>query len=490
MKKRIRHIFLLMIACILGINLFQGYWLYQSYQINYRDFVRNANEALFQAVKHQELVDVGRTIGPTQFKRQAGNSIAVFHSGDGPVIGPDSLDHLMWSVDSLRPGADRRVVRIAGAVDSTTRIFEARIVADTLAREISSLLVLNKFYERSFNLPHFDSLYGQALAGKAIQARYRLDTFRLDGPKEGETLFVDLAAPNPSGREVQTSAVPVNPLSRLFVRATFPNPQTVILRRMGGLLTASFLLFLLTTGCLVYMLRTILAQKKLSEIKNDFINNMTHELKTPIATVSAAVEAMQHFSALEDKNKVGDYLEISRLELNRLSDLVEKVLNIAVEEHPDLELHAEPTDVVALLQHLIRHQELRAEKPVQIHLEHQLDDPVVRVDRVHFTNVINNLIDNAVKYSYDQVDILVTCRRDDDRWLRVSVRDNGIGIPRDYQQSIFEQFFRVPQGDLHNVKGFGLGLAYVKKIVEKHGGNIRVQSEPRKGSEFIILLPG
>jgi two-component system, OmpR family, phosphate regulon sensor histidine kinase PhoR len=131
---------------------------------------------------------------------------------------------------------------------------------------------------------------------------------------------------------------------------------------------------------------------------------------------------------------------------------------------------------------------IRNGKPVEISLEHNLTEATAMLDRTHFTNAIHNLVDNAIKYSYDSVRIAIRCTGEDG-WLRISVSDNGIGIPKAYQHSIFEQFFRVPQGDLHNVKGFGLGLAYVKKIVEKHGGRISVKSEPKHGSEFTIAIP-
>lgn len=482
MKQRIRNIFILMVACILGINFFQGYWLYNSYQVIHRNLAKGANEALFQALKQQELADAVIPFTGGQFR----DSVRYRHL---EAFSPDSLAIFDWSADTSRiTGADPsfRILR-----SDSIRAFQVRVAADTLAREISSLLILNKFYERAFDLERFDSLYQQALQQKDIDAVYRLDTFHLDqlehsGP--GEVTSFGEEEPSQALGSITTTMVPVNLLSRLFIRATFPHPRSLILGRMAGLLAGSFLLFLLTTGALVYMLRTILAQKKLSEIKNDFINNMTHELKTPIATVSAAVEALRHFDALEDRRRVHDYLEISHHELERLSDLVEKVLNMAVEERSHLDLHPEAVDVVALIRHLAGQHQLRAVKPVTIDLSSRLSDPLIMVDKTHFTNAINNLLDNAIKYSYDSVNINIHCDRDGN-WLRVAIRDNGIGIPADYQQRIFEQFFRVPSGDLHNVKGFGLGLAYVRKIIEKHGGRISVVSEPYKGSEFVITLP-
>ncbi|WP_298714242.1 HAMP domain-containing sensor histidine kinase [Chitinophaga sp.] len=235
------------------------------------------------------------------------------------------------------------------------------------------------------------------------------------------------------------------------------------------------------------MLRTILRQKRLSEVRNDFINNMTHELKTPIATVSAAVEALERFNALADPQKTANYLRISRQELQRLGDLVEKVLHIAAEEKEDLVLQTETTDLNDIISEIISNHRLKSGKKTDFTYT-MLSDPLIKADPSHLTNAINNLVDNAIKYSGEHAEISILLARRPG-WVRISVIDNGIGIPYSYHNSIFEKFFRVPSGNLHNVKGFGLGLSYVKKIAEKHGGTIKVKSEPEKGSEFQLEIP-
>jgi signal transduction histidine kinase len=236
------------------------------------------------------------------------------------------------------------------------------------------------------------------------------------------------------------------------------------------------------------MLRTILKQKRLSEVKNDFINNMTHELKTPIATVSAAVEALQHFNALDDQQKTQKYLDISRHELQRLSDLVEKVLHIAAEEKEEIELFREETDLNEVIDSILTNHQLKTRVPVQFRYDNLLGEKTVYVDKGHLSNAVSNLVDNAIKYSGEHPVVHIRCSEENGK-LVIRVKDNGIGIPRVYQENIFDTFFRVPTGNLHNVKGFGLGLSYVKKIVALHGGSIIVHSEPEKGSEFIIQIP-
>ncbi len=213
---------------------------------------------------------------------------------------------------------------------------------------------------------------------------------------------------------------------------------------------------------------------------------MTHELKTPIATVTAAVEALQHFGALTDPKKTQTYLTISQNNLQRLSDMVEKVLNLAVDEKRELVLRPEPINLHDLVQELIASHQVKTPKPVTFQVDIPTDT-LVTVDSIHVGNALNNLIDNAINYSGDQVTVRLTFQCSGQGW-QLAVADDGIGIPKTYQSAIFDRFFRVPTGDLHPVKGFGLGLAYVRQVVERHGGRIQVASEPGEGSEFRLTF--
>lgn len=264
--------------------------------------------------------------------------------------------------------------------------------------------------------------------------------------------------------------------------------QMMILRSLGWMIIGSIIFTIIIISAFGLTIQAMLNQKKISEIKSDFINNMTHELKTPIATVSAAVEAMQNFNALNDTRKTQNYLSISKQELSRLSDLVEKVLQIAAEEKEEIELFKEPTALGELIETMLNNYEMVSSKEVKFTFDNQVGDRRVMVDRTHLANAVSNLVDNAIKYSGDAVDIRLNARLDKG-FLELRVIDNGIGIPRNYQENVFDKFFRVPTGNLHKVKGFGLGLSYVKKVVEMHGGTILLQSDIGKGSEFIIRIP-
>ncbi|WP_035567113.1 sensor histidine kinase [Hymenobacter sp. IS2118] len=488
MKRRIRSIFWLMVVCMVGINGFQGYWLYNTYQLTASQFARTAREALASVVQNHQLGIARQTIDQTPGARDKLFVLQnITENGQFDRIVVRRHDTARREVSQLRA----RVREVQA--DTTPKGVVIRITTNggrnpdsvqknvsTAARRLSKLLISN-WGSQPVNLPQLAANYHRELRLREVDAAVVLDTFSMARrPSVGR-------APARAGFSLQTPPVLLNPLRELYVRAAFQPPTFYILRQMGGLLAGSVLLLALTTGCFWLMLSTILKQKKLSDVKNDFINNMTHELKTPLATVSAAVEALQNFGALNDPAKTQAYLSISRTELQRLSDLVEKVLNIAIDERQPLELAPElvrPADLVAEL--VARHQ-LQAAKPVKFDVE-VAPTASVLFDPLHMGNVINNLIDNAIKYSREVVTITIRGRQEATGW-HLSVADNGPGIEPGYQEAIFDQFFRVPTGNLHNVKGFGLGLYYVRQVVERHGGHIVVHSDRGRGSEFSLWIP-
>ncbi|MCD6333550.1 MAG: HAMP domain-containing histidine kinase [Bacteroidales bacterium] len=269
--------------------------------------------------------------------------------------------------------------------------------------------------------------------------------------------------------------------------AFFPEKTTFVLKGMWMTLLASFLLVCLIAGSFVLMLRTLYKQKKLSEIKNDFINNMTHELKTPIATVSAAMEALVNFQALNDPERGFKYIDLSRKELSRLSGMVENVLAVSKFGEQRLLLNMEEFDLVKLIHEIA--QRFIMKDPDKITVEFDLPlEQIIHADRLHIHNVISNLIDNAVKYTTGHSVIRIGCE-EKNNYIVVTVKDNGIGIAKDQYKRIFEKFYRVPTGDLHAVKGFGLGLSYVKQVIEAHKGTVGVYSQPGSGSTFSIAIP-
>ena len=270
--------------------------------------------------------------------------------------------------------------------------------------------------------------------------------------------------------------------------AQFPEYQSFVFKKTLPQILFSLLLFGMTTLAFGLVYRSLRQQERLTALKNDFISNITHELKTPIATVSVAIEALQNFNALQKPELTKEYLDISKNELSRLSMLVDKVLKLSVFEQKEPELKKEIIDLASLVAQVLDSMRLQFEKlGVKIAFDTEgADHTYIEADKTHLTSVIYNLLDNAIKYDGKNVNIQFAT---DQNALKMSIEDDGCGIASEYQAKIFDKFFRVPKGDIHNVKGYGLGLSYVASIVKQHGGRIEVQSVLEKGSTFSVFLP-
>ncbi len=269
-------------------------------------------------------------------------------------------------------------------------------------------------------------------------------------------------------------------------RLTMEPLTLVILRKMAGVIAASLVLFLILAFSFWFLIHTMLKQKSLEEMKSDFTNNITHELKTPVAVAYAANDALLNFDAGNDPEKRREYLEISQGQLEKLEGMIEQILSMSMESRKTFELKRETIELEPLLQKLAGQHILSAGKPcdIKVNVDSSL---VLDADRFHLSNIVSNLIDNAIKYSGESVHIDITAKATDEG-VEIRVLDNGIGIAPDKQKHIFDKFYRVPTGNIHDVKGYGLGLYYAKTMVEKHGGTIEVSSTPGKGSEFILTL--
>jgi two-component system phosphate regulon sensor histidine kinase PhoR len=258
---------------------------------------------------------------------------------------------------------------------------------------------------------------------------------------------------------------------------------------MGLSLAGSGLLLLVMIGCFYFAVLTILRQKKLALVKNDFINNMTHEFKTPITSISLATQLLQEELKPGKNESMLRYLGIIKEENTRLGQQVERVLQTAQMEREEITLKRKSVDVAALIQHVA---EINGPLLDSVNgvLSLQLADlpPQISLDEVHISNVLNNLVDNAVKYSPTNPKVEIKAR-EQDQGVVIEVKDQGMGMPKEALSNIFDAFYRVPTGNVHNVKGFGLGLSYVKKIVDAHGGKVNVKSKLGEGSTFEIYLP-
>ena len=255
------------------------------------------------------------------------------------------------------------------------------------------------------------------------------------------------------------------------LRAYYEDPTIQALKKSSTGILLSLLLSLSVIFCLIYLLKIISTQKELAEIKNDLINNITHEFKTPIATISTAVEAIESFNVIDNKEKTKKYAAISAFQLKKLHVMVEKLLETATLDSESLMLQKEPTNIVDLIAKIAKKFELLAKKDIKFTTN--IDSKILKIDLFHFENAISNLVDNAIKYGGDSIEINLNSVLN---VTEISVADNGKGIDKSQQERIFDKFYRVPKGNTHDVKGFGIGLYYSQKIIGKHNGSINVSS--------------
>ena len=269
----------------------------------------------------------------------------------------------------------------------------------------------------------------------------------------------------------------------------FGTKQKIILKDIILWLIASIIFLIVVIMVFFYTVISIIRQKKISDIRNDFINNMTHEFKTPIANISLASEVLRRKETLSQPDRVDKYASIIYEENQRMRSQVERVLQAAVRDRDDLSLQLELCDIHQIIKEAVDNMCFpECDSDLQIRLDFKAGRSELVVDPMHFSNIIHNLLDNAKKYSTNSPLVTISTRVKNNKFI-VEITDNGIGISQEAQKQIFDKFFRVPTGNLHDVKGFGLGLNYVKKMVEEQGGKISVKSELGKGSTFKLQFP-
>ena len=278
--------------------------------------------------------------------------------------------------------------------------------------------------------------------------------------------------------------------SESYLRVYFPNQDRYIIRNIWMMYATSLLLILVVLGCFYVAVSTIVKQKQLADIKNDFINNMTHEFKTPISTISLATQMLGDELVTASPSMFKRYLGIIRDENKRLGSQVEKVLQTAQMERGEVRLNLGMVNVHQIIERVLENISPQIElRDGIIDIDLQAENSEIQADEVHLTNIIFNLLDNANKYSPGKPIIKITTENTE-KGLSIKVSDQGIGMTKESIKQIFEKFYRVPTGNVHDVKGFGLGLSYVKKMVEEHQGRINVVSKLGEGSEFEVVLPG
>ena len=315
------------------------------------------------------------------------------------------------------------------------------------------------------NFTRLDSIFTNQLSKKGIKTPHYLVLLEKDIKVEGSNKAEDIELSLFSN----SKSTFLRPDQNL--RAYYKDPTIEALKKSTTGILLSLLLSLSVIFCLIYLLKIISTQKELAEIKNDLINNITHEFKTPIATISTAIEAIESFNVADNKEKTKQYATISALQLKKLHQMVEKLLETATLDSESLLLQKEPTNIVDLIAKIAKKFELLTKK--EINFTTNIDSKILKIDRFHFENAISNLVDNSIKYGGDSIDVTLNSVLN---VTEISVADNGKGIDKSQQERIFDKFYRVPKGNTHDVKGFGIGLYYTQKIIEKHNGSINVSS--------------
>lgn len=362
-------------------------------------------------------------------------------------------------------------------ISSEQPIAPPRPPSHKVRRMTQDFLVKSRTLNDTISIPQIDSAYKIALANAGINAAFSIKRDSLFKPD------------SIAGLHFSTSKVPVGFLSKNAYQASFEAPTSFLMRKIAPQILLSLLLIAFTSISFLFLYRNLLAQRRLTLMKNDFISNITHELKTPIATVNVAIEALRNFDALQSPERTKEYLDISASELQRLSLLVDKVLKLSMFENKDIELQKSQFNLKELVEEVMHSMRLQFQKnKATVSLKTAGEPFIIHADRLHITSVIYNLLDNALKYGGDKPEIKVELAATPQEF-KLRVEDNGIGISPEYANKVFEKFFRVPSGDHHNIKGYGLGLSYAAHVVHQHGGTISVESQPGKGSAFTIKLP-
>ena len=464
----------LMALTILAIAAFQYYWLSKAYDREKKTLEMRTNILFRETVRSLQasklkLDKVGDSIGHTNIvihNEFAGSRLPEHRHVLHRQKMEGMMDILMQNASN--PGK-RNSVRISRGKGDTLHIYNNGLTSRQ-SRLMQFLFDVDSLQD-SLTVKELDIAYKKRLEEQGLNVPYNIRR-----------------VPTVENREPVFNEITLGFVNPITYRLQLGNISPFLVKRISvPILFSVFLVgFTILSFSLLYV--NLLRQRRLTNIKNEFISNITHELKTPIATVSVAIEALRSFNSSIDPERTKEYLDISANELQRLSLLVDKVLKLSMFEKKEVELRKEKLDMKDLVSEVTSSMRLQFEKHnAQVKVSTD-GDTCFEGDRLHLVSVLFNLIDNALKYSPDQPVIDIAIKGNHNK-INLSIKDSGIGIPAEYQGKIFEKFFRVPTGNVHNAKGYGLGLSYVADVVRRHHGTIKVDSMVGGGSKFFIQLP-
>ncbi|MBR3451303.1 MAG: HAMP domain-containing histidine kinase [Muribaculaceae bacterium] len=480
MNTRLKYIGALVIVALLGVAAYQAYWLEQLHFTIGEQMDNDIQEAMRAA----DLKEVFLRLKSIEDKGPHGTmDVRAGIDEDGSIttnavtttqvtVNGEKLEQKTGVVLRSSPRADSDSIADDNAF---MEMLEEQISVTELASMIQKGLHLGVDRFEGTRYEKYDTLLTAGLQQLGLSGKHQLLCIKTD------TVFKYVTPGYVPSKQARHYTYDWDNYG--CYELTIEPTTGLVLREMMGILIASALIILLLGIAFYFLIKTILRQRTLDEMKSDFTNNITHELKTPIAVAYAANDALLNFGEQADETKRRHYLTLCKQQLEGLSGMVEQILSMSMERRRQFKLNIEAVNLAELLQPVIEQQRLKADKPVEIMTCIEPEGLTIQADRTHLSNILNNLIDNAVKYSPGEAHIEITASS-----TSISVTDHGMGIAADKLPHIFDKFYRVPTGDLHDVKGYGLGLFYVKTMVEKHGWSIDASSTKGEGTTFIIKL--
>ena len=489
-------------SALIGLVVIQLYWIDNAITLKEEGFKRNVRSAIISVSDKLEKIDAAYQIkahkqGQQLFNQKLNNFNSAFQSENDSSV-TFKKNGITYQVREKQSENRQSYQQSVQSVSSSGKIgFQLSIQGQGNAGAKES--VLNEMLENLARIGHrpmkerlnknlIDSLLKNELLNRGIKAEFQYGVFDYDGNEVIIDSVVNINKIRQSGFYAQLFPNDVFEAPHVLT-ILFPHQKGYLIKTMWMMLSTSVLLLIIIVCTFTFTIQTIFKQKKLSEVKNDFISNMTHELKTPISTISLACEALSDKDISDKLTVRSNYVDMIRQENKRLGLLVESVLKSATWDKGDLKLRKEEFDLHQIINAVADNILIQVESKVgTIEKKLKAVNSIITADQVHITNLLNNLLDNANKYSPENPEISISTENYKEGVL-LAVSDKGQGIKRENLSKIFEKFYRVPTGNVHNVKGFGLGLNYVKAIVERHGGEISASSIYGKGTNFKIYIP-
>ena len=505
MKRSTIYILIIsMILTFVGLIVIQARYVMINAEMIENQFSESVQRSLFQTVilveENEALEYLGQTLEGSEYGGQKKNLLTFDESNLTLQTNIDSVtDKLKLTSEKFsRPQIRLSTGHGKATIEETSRYLQERFKQNfSRSKTILDQAVFrwlkesdNKEISERVNFVELNSILEKVLVNNGVN----LPFYYAIANKDGKIIYkcnkdIHQNHLNKNNNVYTQKLFPSEDSNKgVYLQVTFPTKQNYIINSMN-LLLPSVLLVLLIFCIFIVAIFIIFRQKQLNNMKNDFVNNMTHELKTPISSISLASQMLQDPSVGKTPQTLQHISNVIRDETKRLSFMVEKVLQISIFEKDKSILKLNEMKINSLIKDIINNFSLKVtSKGGQITSKLHATQDVALIDEVHFTNIIFNLMDNALKYCDKPLLLTIETWNEKDNLL-ISIEDNGIGIHKEDLKRIFEKFYRVSTGNLHNVKGFGLGLAYVKKIITEHRGTIKVESEPNIGTKFTITIP-